>query len=440
MYYKRFWDRFFKATIGLIIMTFISPFLPGTERKACTFAPSTICDEISANASENSGSLIWPISDSAILNLVSSPFGPRWRTSQNTYDFHTGIDIVAEINTPVYAVADGVVYDVVFSTNGTGLRVVIEHPILGYYSAYLHLASASVSKGQLVSQGLEIGKVGSSGTSKFPHLHFEIRLDRYSYLTSTRNPMGYLPRPDFGAPTIEIIKLESTPIYSPRVSISITTFRQEVDLNQIRVILKDLATGSVLDDQMVDFNTRLHTGSDTLDQDGIQLVPSLFGESTLKYELAANFYNLNGQDSFTLIARAIDINGNTGTATVTSYDTTPPGKVTSLKAGRQDNNSITLMWLAPGDSDQVGTAAGYEIRYANVPVTSAIWNSGSKRLPDPPVPLQGGLWQTWNLSSTFSDPVYFALQATDPEGNQSLVSNTAQAIGYIPVFLPLVRR
>lgn len=392
-----------------------------------------------ANIPSGSG-LIWPISGSPIPDTanISSPFGPRWQASQNRYDYHPGLDIAAPINTPVHVITDGLVTEVGWLSEDSGLSVIVYHPGPDLYSAYLHLNSTNVMVNQAVSQGEVIGLVGNSGTTDFMHLHFEIRLTQDNYPYSTRNPMGYLPQPDVTTPSLQILDLQSSTIYSPTVSLFITATRAELDVNQIRVILQDRATGEVLDDQLVDFNLRTHTGDDSLNQDGIQLIPSHFNTSTVQYELTANFYDLHGFDAFTLTAQAADLAGHTQTVVATADDTTPPGQVTTLNALWQGDGSVALTWIAPGDSIRVGTAASYEIRYASVPINSFTWSSATG-LPNPPIPILGGQIQYGYFPGPFTDPVYFALKATDSEGNVSLLSNSAQAINPT-IFLPIVIR
>jgi hypothetical protein len=280
---------------------------------------------------------------------------------------------------------------------------------------------------QVITQGQIIGYVGNSGTTNFYHVHTEIRLTATGYPTSTRNVMGYLPRPDTTTPTIQISSLQSDPIYSPTVSLVIAVPRNELDLNQVHVTLQDRATGAVIDDQFVDFNLRVRTGSDALDEDGIRLTPGHFNTSTVEYVITGTFYALQGLDSFTLTAQATDLAGHAGTVSATATDTTPPARVTSLWALRLSSGSVALAWLAPGDSGPVGRAEAYEVRYARVPISSDTWHDATI-LSDPPEPITAGLVQQWLVALPVADPLYFALHATDDDGNVSPVSNSARAL------------
>lgn len=108
--------------------------------------------------------------------IITSPYGSR------RGGFHYGVDIGNKRGTPIIASASGVVSKVLGScaegNSSCGGRygnyVVIEHPN-GTSTMYAHLSSISVSVGKSVSQGSQIGKLGNTGRSTGPHLHFEVR-------------------------------------------------------------------------------------------------------------------------------------------------------------------------------------------------------------------------------------------------------------------------
>ena len=87
---------------------------------------------------------------------------------------HDGLDLVAPQGAPVYAVADGVVSQVVRSRKGLGNIVEIDHGN-GYVSRYCLMGEMTVVKGRRVKRDQQIGTVGISPTLPAPHLHFEIR-------------------------------------------------------------------------------------------------------------------------------------------------------------------------------------------------------------------------------------------------------------------------
>lgn len=111
--------------------------------------------------------------------VLTSRFGARWGRT------HTGIDVGAPTGTSIKAAASGTV---IFSGwKGTlGKMVVVSHGN-GIQTYYAHCSSLLVSSGQTVSAGQLIAKVGSTGRSTGPHLHFEIRVNG-----SAINPQGYI--------------------------------------------------------------------------------------------------------------------------------------------------------------------------------------------------------------------------------------------------------
>jgi len=113
---------------------------------------------------KDSGMFRWPVPAS---KRISSYFGPRHGRH------HDGIDIAARRGTSIIAAASGKV-KFVGRMRGYGNVVVINHKS-NYHTVYAHNSKNIVRKGQSVSQGEVIAKVGSTGRSSGPHLHFEIR-------------------------------------------------------------------------------------------------------------------------------------------------------------------------------------------------------------------------------------------------------------------------
>jgi len=103
---------------------------------------------------------------------VTSPFGYRIHPVFGHHSFHRGVDLRATRGAGVYAAASGRVIEI--DRDGIlGLYVVLEHPGL-YTTTYAHLSEATVTLKQDVLSGSMIGKVGNTGISTGPHLHFEI--------------------------------------------------------------------------------------------------------------------------------------------------------------------------------------------------------------------------------------------------------------------------
>lgn len=117
---------------------------------------------------------------------VSSPFGYRTHPITGRRSFHQGVDFVAPFGTPVTSAADGVVRSVT-RDRVLGLMVTIDHRD-GYTTRYAHLQESMVRAGDGVAGGAMIGRVGSTGISTGPHLHFEIRREGVP-----RDPQRYLP-------------------------------------------------------------------------------------------------------------------------------------------------------------------------------------------------------------------------------------------------------
>lgn len=110
-----------------------------------------------------------------VTGYVSSPFGPRTNPLTGKSERHTGLDLVNAKGTPIKAAAGGIVLRA-GSATGYGNVVMITHLIDGkvWTTVYGHLDSVSVKAGQTVMPGDIVGKLGSTGWSTGPHLHFEI--------------------------------------------------------------------------------------------------------------------------------------------------------------------------------------------------------------------------------------------------------------------------
>lgn len=88
---------------------------------------------------------------------------------------HTGVDFRAETGTPIFAAGPGKVVTAEYS-GGYGNMVEIEHAN-GLSTRYAHMSAISVSVGQTVTTGMTVGRVGSTGRSTGPHLHYETRIN-----------------------------------------------------------------------------------------------------------------------------------------------------------------------------------------------------------------------------------------------------------------------
>ena len=130
----------------------------------------------------NGGKFSWPVPGS---QRITSAYGYRIHPVYKTKKFHSGIDIGAGHGLNIIAVADGVV--TLSATNGGyGKCIVINHGS-GITTLYGHCSTLLVSKGDSVKRGQVIAKVGSTGVSTGPHLHFEVRKNG-----ATTDPMAYI--------------------------------------------------------------------------------------------------------------------------------------------------------------------------------------------------------------------------------------------------------
>ena len=112
---------------------------------------------------------------------ISSRYGYR----RSMGDFHTGVDFAGPTGTPIYASDGGKVTYAGWKGN-YGYCVFIDHGN-GYTTVYAHCSKLLVKVGQSVAKGETIAKVGSTGRSTGPHLHFEIRVNGQH-----KNPLNYI--------------------------------------------------------------------------------------------------------------------------------------------------------------------------------------------------------------------------------------------------------
>ncbi len=106
---------------------------------------------------------------------MTSTFGYRTDPFLGRPALHSGVDLREEWGTPVHVTAAGVV-TVAGPTGGYGNMVEVDHGG-GLSTRYGHLSSIAVSPGQQLSAGAMLGRVGSTGRSTGPHLHYEVRVD-----------------------------------------------------------------------------------------------------------------------------------------------------------------------------------------------------------------------------------------------------------------------
>ncbi len=128
------------------------------------------------------GTFTWPTPG---YTRVSSPFGMRMHPILHVRKMHTGIDIHVPSGAKIVAAGSGTVISA-GSRGGYGNCTLIDHGD-GLVTLYAHQQKILVSRGQRVSEGQQIGLVGTTGLSTGPHLHFEVRVNG-----NPVNPLGYL--------------------------------------------------------------------------------------------------------------------------------------------------------------------------------------------------------------------------------------------------------
>ncbi len=120
-----------------------------------------------------------------VQGWFSHGFGWRKDPWTGEREFHRGIDIVADLGTAIVATADGVISKTARKID-YGKVIDLSHGY-GYVTRYAHLSEVLVRPGQRVKRGDVIGRVGSTGRSTGPHLHYEVfrdgrRVNPWKYL------------------------------------------------------------------------------------------------------------------------------------------------------------------------------------------------------------------------------------------------------------------
>lgn len=107
--------------------------------------------------------------------IISSNYGMRIHPTTKKNAQHNGIDIAADSGDPILAAASGIVTSSGYMS-GYGYAVIIDHQN-GFKTLYGHASKLLVDKGEKVKKGQVIAKVGSTGRSTGPHLHFELQVN-----------------------------------------------------------------------------------------------------------------------------------------------------------------------------------------------------------------------------------------------------------------------
>ena len=151
------------------------------------YAQSLSFDQLKQAAQSQKGKLdhipsILPVSSRS--TILAGGYGMRRDPVTGVVKFHSGLDYSGAVGTPVYATADGKI-TVAERRNTYGNMIEIDHGY-NYQTRYMHLSHMSVEPGQRVEKGQEIGRIGSTGKSTAPHLHYEVR-----FRGEAQNPVNY---------------------------------------------------------------------------------------------------------------------------------------------------------------------------------------------------------------------------------------------------------
>lgn len=119
------------------------------------------------------------------LKRIASYYGIRIDPIYKVKKFHAGLDFSAPKGTPIYSTGDGVVLKTHKSKRGYGNTIEIDHGY-GYTTFYAHTSEIIAKRGDKVTRGQIIAKVGNTGKSTAPHLHYEVRKNKRAV-----NPIYY---------------------------------------------------------------------------------------------------------------------------------------------------------------------------------------------------------------------------------------------------------
>ncbi len=137
---------------------------------------------------------IQPVSNKD-LRRIGSYYGYRTDPFYKVTKFHEGIDFTASVGTEIYSTGDGTVSKIERTRGGYGNCIIVNHGF-GYQTVYAHLSKIEVKRGEKVKRGQVIGRVGNTGKSTAPHLHYEVRknnksVDPINYFFNDITPEEY---------------------------------------------------------------------------------------------------------------------------------------------------------------------------------------------------------------------------------------------------------
>jgi len=187
-----------KITPLLLVLAF-TLFMSSTSHAVVKECTEEVCEIPSASASQfflddvndlqeiddlaalPTNGAFWPVE-----GILTGHYG-KWRGGRHRGHYHAGVDIAAPYGTPIHSPLEGVVA-FVGHKGGYGLAIVVEHGD-EVATLYAHTSEVFVREGEVIKKGQLLGKVGSSGHSTGPHLHYEVRYEGHP-----QNPLAWTQR------------------------------------------------------------------------------------------------------------------------------------------------------------------------------------------------------------------------------------------------------
>ncbi|WP_369250742.1 peptidoglycan DD-metalloendopeptidase family protein [Streptomyces sp. R41] len=148
---------------------------PSSAKTTTSSAKAKASAEKATKATKATNAASTTSSSGYTLPVEGATIGTSYKVAGSMWSsgYHTGVDFVVPTGTTIKAIAAGTVVSAGWG-GAYGNQVVIQHAD-GQYSQYAHMSSLSVSAGQTVTAGQQIGLSGATGNVTGPHLHFEIR-------------------------------------------------------------------------------------------------------------------------------------------------------------------------------------------------------------------------------------------------------------------------
>jgi murein DD-endopeptidase MepM/ murein hydrolase activator NlpD len=152
-------------------------------RKTALPSPKTKTKPV-AKASKGHFVFRWPVKNVRVTSRYGIRRDPKKRKKRR---MHKGTDLGGRKGTAVLATGPGTILFAGRGRGGVGICIVIRHPD-GWVSRYFHLSGVDVKSGQAVKRGQKVGRIGSTGRSTGPHLHFQ--LERHGHHHNPEKVIG----------------------------------------------------------------------------------------------------------------------------------------------------------------------------------------------------------------------------------------------------------